>query len=101
MPMMYMDDAIAATIKLCKRQKKKSKSVLHITCSNELTPTEIAAEIKKHIPELRLATNQTARKLLTAGLQVLMTTKPERLVGIMKFDFRIDDKRYVRKFEVI
>jgi hypothetical protein len=26
------------------------------------TPTEIAAEIKKHIPELRLATNQTSVK---------------------------------------
>jgi hypothetical protein len=26
MPMMYMDDAIAATIKLCKRQKNRSNS---------------------------------------------------------------------------
>jgi hypothetical protein len=31
MPMMYMDDAIAATIKLCKRQQNRLKSVPLIT----------------------------------------------------------------------
>jgi len=55
MPMMYMDDAIAATIQIMQSPKEKIK----IRCSYNLaamsfTPTEIAAEIKKHIPEFTI-----------------------------------------------
>jgi hypothetical protein len=54
MPMMYMDDAIAATIKLCKRQQNRLKSVPLITAAMSFTPTEIAAEIK-NIPEFTIS----------------------------------------------
>jgi hypothetical protein len=44
------------------------------------TPTEIAAEIKKHIPEFTISYKPDFRqKILTAGLLVLMTTKPEKI----------------------
>jgi nucleoside-diphosphate-sugar epimerase len=51
MPMMYMDDAIAATIKSCKRLRRNKKLDLQFAMS--FTPTEIA-EIKKHIPEFTI-----------------------------------------------
>jgi nucleoside-diphosphate-sugar epimerase len=54
MPMMYMDDAIAATIQIMQRQQNRLKSVPLITWAMSFTPTEIAAEIKKHIPEFTI-----------------------------------------------
>jgi hypothetical protein len=47
--LMYMDDAIAATIKLCKRQQKIKIRSSYNLAAMSFTPTEIAAEIKKHI----------------------------------------------------
>jgi hypothetical protein len=54
MPMMYMDDAIAATINhasACRRNKIRSSYNL---AAMSFTPTEIAAEIQKHIPEFSI-----------------------------------------------
>jgi hypothetical protein len=48
MPMMYMDDAIAATIKLCKRQQNRLKSVPLITGSNELHTNRNSSRDQKH-----------------------------------------------------
>ncbi len=55
MPMMYMDDAIAATIKIMQAdvEKIKIRSSYNLAAMS-FTPTEIAAEIKKHIPELEI-----------------------------------------------
>ena len=55
MPMMYMDDAIAATIKIMQADadKIKIRSSYNLAAMS-FTPTEIAAEIKKHIPELEV-----------------------------------------------
>ncbi len=55
MPMMYMDDAIAATIKIMQTDadKIKIRSSYNLAAMS-FTPTEIAAEIKKHIPELKV-----------------------------------------------
>ncbi|MBG6061030.1 nucleoside-diphosphate-sugar epimerase [Flavobacterium sp. CG_9.1] len=52
MPMMYMDDAIAATIKIMQApvEEIKIRSSYNLAAMS-FTPTEIAAEIKKHIPE--------------------------------------------------
>jgi len=56
LPMMYMDDAIRATIELMQADKEK----LSIRTSYNLnalsfTPKEIASEIKKHIPDFEIS----------------------------------------------
>lgn len=55
MPMMYMDDAIAATIKIMQApvEEIKIRSSYNLAAMS-FTPTEIAAEIKKHIPEFTI-----------------------------------------------
>jgi nucleoside-diphosphate-sugar epimerase len=55
MPMMYMDDAIAATIQIMQAPIEQIK--IHSSynlAAMSFTPTEIAAEIKKHIPEFTI-----------------------------------------------
>lgn len=55
MPMMYMDDAIAATINIMKApaEQIKIRSSYNLAAMS-FTPTEIADEIKKHIPQLEV-----------------------------------------------
>nr|WP_314839642.1 L-threonine 3-dehydrogenase [uncultured Flavobacterium sp.] len=55
MPMMYMDDAIAATIKIMQApvEQIKIRSSYNLAAMS-FTPTEIAAEIQKHIPEFTI-----------------------------------------------
>ena len=56
MPMMYMDDAIAATIKIMQApaEQVKIRSSYNLAAMS-FTPTELAAEIKKHIPEFNIS----------------------------------------------
>ncbi|MFV8371570.1 L-threonine 3-dehydrogenase [Flavobacterium sp. LB2P74] len=52
MPMMYMDDAIAATIQIMQAPIAQIKiNSSYNLAAMSFTPKEIAAEIKKHIPE--------------------------------------------------
>ena len=55
MPMMYMDDAIAATIQIMQAPSEqiKIRSSYNLAAMS-FTPTEIAAEIKKHIPDFNI-----------------------------------------------
>lgn len=55
MPMMYMDDAIAASIQIMQSPKEqiKIRSSYNLAAMS-FTPDEIAAEIKKHIPEFTI-----------------------------------------------
>jgi len=55
MPMMYMQDAIAATIQIMQSPKEqiKIRSSYNLAAMS-FTPAEIAAEIKKHIPEFTI-----------------------------------------------
>ncbi len=55
MPMMYMDDAIAATIQIMEAPAEniKIRSSYNLAAIN-FTPKEVAAEIKKHIPDLEV-----------------------------------------------
>jgi nucleoside-diphosphate-sugar epimerase len=55
MPMMYMDDAIAATIQIMQApaEQIKIRSSYNLAAMS-FTPTEVAAEIKKHIPEFTI-----------------------------------------------
>jgi nucleoside-diphosphate-sugar epimerase len=63
MPMMYMDDAIAATIQIMQSPKEqiKIRSSYNLAAMS-FTPTEIAAEIKKHIPEFTITYNPDFRQ---------------------------------------
>jgi nucleoside-diphosphate-sugar epimerase len=56
LPMMYMDDAIRATIELMEADPSKIRirTSYNITAVS-FTPAEIAAEIKKHIPEFEIS----------------------------------------------
>jgi len=55
LPMMYMDDAIRATIELMQAPAEKIKSRMSYNLSAiSFSPKEIAEEIKKHIPEFEI-----------------------------------------------
>ena len=56
MPMMYMDDAIAATIQIMQApaEQIKIRSSYNLAAMS-FTPTEIAAEIQKHIPDFTIS----------------------------------------------
>ena len=56
MPMMYMDDAIAATIQIMQApaEQIKIRSSYNLAAMS-FAPTEIAAEIQKHIPEFTIS----------------------------------------------
>ncbi|TDE00007.1 L-threonine 3-dehydrogenase [Flavobacterium sandaracinum] len=63
MPMMYMDDAIAATIQIMQApvEEIKIRSSYNLAAMS-FTPTEITAEIKKHIPEFTITYNPDFRQ---------------------------------------
>jgi nucleoside-diphosphate-sugar epimerase len=63
LPMMYMDDAVRATIELMQASpdKIKVRSSYNIG-SMSFCPAEIAAEIKKHIPEFEVTYKQDFRQ---------------------------------------
>lgn len=63
MPMMYMDDAIAATIQIMQApaEQVKIRSSYNLAAMS-FTPTEIAAEIKKHIPDFNISYNPDFRQ---------------------------------------
>ena len=56
MPMMYMEDAINATVKIMQAEAKnvKIRSSYNLAAMS-FTPTEIASEIKKHIPDFEIS----------------------------------------------
>lgn len=56
MPMMYMDDAIAATIQIMQApaEQIKIRSSYNLAAMS-FTPTELATEIKKHIPDFNIS----------------------------------------------
>ncbi len=56
LPMMYMDDAIRATIELMQADPEKLKSRMSYNLSAmSFDPKEIAEEIKKHIPNFKIS----------------------------------------------
>ena len=63
MPMMYMDDAIAATIQIMQAPEEqiKIRSSYNLAAMS-FTPTEIAAEIQKHIPDFNISYNPDFRQ---------------------------------------
>lgn len=63
LPMMYMDDAIEATIKIMneKPEKIKVRSSYNLAAMS-FTPEEIAQEIKKIVPEFKISYNTDFRQ---------------------------------------
>lgn len=63
LPMMYMDDAVKATLDLMEapQEKIKVRSAYNISAMS-FCPSEIAAEIKKHIPEFKMTYNPDFRQ---------------------------------------
>jgi nucleoside-diphosphate-sugar epimerase len=63
LPMMYMPDAIRATIELMEAPAEKIKTRTSYNLSAmSFSPEEIGAEIKKHIPEFSIAYTQDYRQ---------------------------------------
>ncbi len=65
LPMMYMDDAVKATIELMEAPSEKilERSSYNISAMS-FSPAEIAAEIKKHIPDFEIIYNPDSRQLI-------------------------------------
>ncbi len=63
MPMMYMDDAIAAAIQImqCPKEQIKIHSSYNLAAMS-FTPSEIASAIKKHIPEFAITYHSDFRQ---------------------------------------
>ncbi|ELR69742.1 L-threonine 3-dehydrogenase [Fulvivirga imtechensis AK7] len=63
LPMMYMDDAIKATIDLMETDKEKVKiRSSYNVAAISFSPKEIASEIKKHMPEFTISYNPDFRQ---------------------------------------
>jgi nucleoside-diphosphate-sugar epimerase len=65
LPMMYMDDAVKATLDLMESpaEKVKIRSSYNISAMS-FCPSEIAAEIQKHIPEFTISYNPDFRQAI-------------------------------------
>ncbi|HEX6892183.1 MAG TPA: NAD-dependent epimerase/dehydratase family protein, partial [Chryseolinea sp.] len=65
LPMMYMDDAVKATLDLMNApaEKIRIRSSYNVTAMS-FCPAEIAAEIKKHIPEFTISYNPDFRQAI-------------------------------------
>lgn len=65
MPMMYMDDAIKATIQIMQAasEQVKIRSSYNLAAMS-FTPTQIATEIKKHIPEFTVSYQPDFRQVI-------------------------------------
>ncbi len=91
MPMMYMDDAIAATIKIMQTDadKIKIRSSYNLAAMS-FTPTEIAAEIKKHIPELKVTYQPDFRQKIADSWPASIDDSQARKDWGWQHDFDLD-----------
>ena len=79
--MMYMDDAIKATIQIMQADSAniKIRSSYNLAAMS-FTPKELAEEISKHYPSFKITYEPDFRqKLQTAGLQALMILLLEKI----------------------
>lgn len=68
LPMMYMDDAIRGTIELMEAPAEKIKSRMAYNLSAmSFSPKEIAAAIRRHIPEFKMDYNPDFRQEIANG----------------------------------
>ncbi len=65
LPMMYMDDAVKATLDLMEAPAEKiNERASYNISAMSFCPSEIAAEIKKHIPEFEISYNPDFRQAI-------------------------------------
>jgi nucleoside-diphosphate-sugar epimerase len=68
LPMMYMDDAIRATIEIMQADKEKMKTHMSYNLgAMSFSPKEIAVEIKKHIPDFDISYTPDHRQAIADG----------------------------------
>lgn len=68
LPMMYMDDAIRATIELMEASPEKVKNRMAYNLSSmSFSPHEVAEEIKKHIPNFEISYAPDHRQKIADG----------------------------------
>lgn len=68
LPMMYMDDAIRATIELMEAPAEKLKSRMSYNlAAMSFSPKEIAASIQKHIPDFKIDYEPDFRQQIAEG----------------------------------
>jgi len=66
--MMYMDDGIRATLELMHAPKEKIKvRTSYNLAAMSFTPAELAAAIKKHIPDFTISYEPDARQAIAAS----------------------------------
>jgi nucleoside-diphosphate-sugar epimerase len=68
LPMMYMDDAIRATIELMEAPAEKIRTRMSYNLSSmSFSPKEIAASIQKHIPDFKMSYAPDFRQAIADG----------------------------------
>ena len=68
LPMMYMDDAIRATIELMEAPREKLKTAMSYNLSGmSFAPKDIAASIQKHIPDFKIDYAPDFRQQIAEG----------------------------------
>jgi nucleoside-diphosphate-sugar epimerase len=79
LPMMYMDDAVKATLDLMEApaDKIKIRSSYNIS-SMSFSPKEIASEIKKHIPDFKITYNPDFRQAIADSWPQSIDDSPAR-----------------------
>ena len=92
MPMMYMDDAIDATIKIMQADENdiKIRSSYNLAAMS-FTPTEIAEEIKKHIPEFEITYNPDFRQKIADSWPASIDDSCARKDWNWKHEFELEN----------
>jgi nucleoside-diphosphate-sugar epimerase len=91
MPMMYMDDAIKATIQIMEAPKEeiKIRSSYNLAAMS-FTPKVIATEIKKHIPEFEITYKPDFRQKIADSWPASIDDSSKRRLN-HEFDLENDE----------
>lgn len=91
LPMMYMDDAIRATIQIMQapQEQIKIRSSYNLSAIS-FTPKEIAEEIKKHIPEFTITYNPDFRQKIADSWPSSIDDSRARQDWSWKHEFDLD-----------
>lgn len=92
LPMMYMDDAIRATISIMEApiDDIKIRSSYNLSAIS-FKPEEIAAEIKKHLPEFTISYNPDFRQAIADSWPASIDDSDARKDWGWKHDFNLDN----------
>jgi nucleoside-diphosphate-sugar epimerase len=92
LPMMYMDDAVKATLGVMEApaEKIRIRSSYNVTAMS-FSPAEIAVEIKKHIPEFNIAYNPDFRQAIADSWPRSINDSPARIDWGWEPDFGLEE----------